>query len=207
MKRIMLISGLLVLATLAAGGVAVAQHGDPPRYVGLAPVFGVTISVESTGGEVYHDNASNGTSGTSCTTTTADDGTTDDAKECYNDRTQLRNKNVSAAEGGAANCALAPGQNVNNQVVFDGVWLDECGAPSDAKGRVYTGVAVAGAGNGGLAAGGDATTQSGCVQAFGEDDTAGNSIKMVTDSLQSAGGTPHSGTDDDADVALCGDVM
>lgn len=209
LKRIVSVSGLLAIATVAAGGIALAQHGSPPQYISVDTVVGITFSVESAGGEVYHDNASAGTSGTQCTATTGDDGATDDTRECYHDRNQLKDKDTGADEGGNATCTLVPGTNLGpNQIVFDGVFLDECGPPAggNTTGRAYTGVAVAGVGNGGLAAGGNAGARSGCVQAFGEDDTSGNYIKMGTDRLQSAGGTPHSGSDDDSDVSLCGDL-
>lgn len=207
-KRVLVVAALGAAAVLAIGGLAFAQHGAPPYYFDVAGTA-LTISVESTHGGVWHDNSSPGTSGTTCTSAGADDGTGDDTTECWNSREQLKAKNVGSAEGGAATCALVPGQNVGpNQVVFDGVWLDDCDAPNDNRGRAYTGVAVAGAGNGSLAAGGDADARTGCVQAFGEDDTPGNVIKTTTDALQNAqpGAPQHTGSDDDTDVGICGDA-
>jgi hypothetical protein len=204
-KRLVVVSGVVAAAVLAIGSVALAQHGSPPTYVD-AGGFTLSMGVETTNGQVYHDNNTAGRSGQTCSSATADDGAGDNSTECWNSREQLKTKNVGPNEGGAVACPLVPAQNVGpNQVVFDGVWLDDCDAPDDQRGRAYTGVAVAGAGNGGLAAGGDVPSQSGCVQAFGEDDTPGNLIKTTTDTLQSAGGTPHGGSDDDTDVTICGD--
>lgn len=206
-KRMFVVLGVVAALVLAVAGLASAQHGSPPTYVDAAG-FTLSFGVESTNGQVYHDNGASGRSGTTCSTAGADDGTTDDATECWNSRDQLKSKNVGAGEGGAVTCALVPGANAGpNQVVFDGVLLDDCDAPDDARGRAYTGVAVAGVGNGSVAAGGDVATQSGCVQAFGEDDTPGNLIKTTTDTLQNAppGAPQHGGSDDDTDVTICAD--
>lgn len=206
-RRLVLVASVAMLM-LALGGAAFGQHGAGPTYIDGGG-FTLSIGVETTNGQVYHDNGTAGRSGQTCGSAVADDGAGDDTTECWNAREQLKSKNVGSGEGGAANCALVTGQNFGpNQVVFDGVWLDDCDAevPADTRGRAYTGVAVAGAGNGGLAAGGDASAQSGCVQAFGEDDTSGNLIKSATDTLQNAAAPgSHGGTDDDTDVTICGD--
>lgn len=197
--------GLMLVGIVASGAWAQHAPGSGPQGFGLTPVFRGTFSVETGNGEVYHQNSQE-TGGTSCTASATDDAGSDNGRECYNSRDQLKAKNITAAEGGAATCQLAPGASQAG-VVFDGVWVDQC-TPSDTRGRVYTGVAVAGAGNGGVGAGGDAATQSGCVQAVGEDDTSGNFIKLVTDSAQNAQSPgSHTGSDDDSDVSLCGDVL
>jgi hypothetical protein len=207
-KRAVLIASLIATFAFAFGGLAWAQHGAPPSYFDIGGTA-LTIGVETTSGQVYHDGSSSGVSGQKCTTAGADDGATDDTTECWNSREQLKSKDVGAAEGGPVACALVPSQNVgSNQVVFDGVWLDDCDAPNDNRGRAYTGVSVAGAGNGSVATGGDADGKSGCVQAFGEDDTPGNLIKTTTDAAQNAADPsyPHGGTDDDTDLTVCGDA-
>lgn len=214
MTRRLLIVVAAVAGLLTAGGLARANHTRPPDYVDAGPVT-LSISTESKAGDIYHDRNTAGRSGTKCTGSPSDDGTGDSTGECFNDRNQLKSKDVTAEEGTAAGCRRVQDASVAPILTFDGVWFnrtpqgtvpDGCGDPTTggAKGRVYTGMHAAGVGSLGVAAGGDLAS-GGCVQAFAEDDTPGNVVSGTISQAQSAAGTAHSAVDDDTDTAVCFD--
>lgn len=204
----------IALVVLAIGSVAGASHSTPPSYLD-APGLTITVTTESTAGEVYHDRNTSGRSGTTCTSATGDDAG-DNARECWNDRNQLKGKDVTGEEGTAAGCQRIAGASASG-VTWDGVWFnrtppgsipDACGDPTTggAKGRAYTGAAVAGAGSAGAAGGGDLAS-GGCVQAFAEDDTSGNVVSGAYNQAQTLSGSPHAGGDDDTDTGVCFDYL
>jgi hypothetical protein len=214
-RKGVLIGLLLVVASIAATGIALAGHGAPPTYVQApSPIpLSFTVSQESDGGQVYHDNGSAGTSGTACTASATDDTGVDNTGECWNNRTDLRSKDVTAAEGGAANCALVPGQSAGG-VIFDGVYVastaTNCISPGTA-GRVYTGALIPMTGSAGVAAGGNAATQGGCAQVFVEGDAPiGTAIAGVVNTVLSTvnpASHPPGSTDNDTDATICGDAV
>ncbi|HEX9695921.1 MAG TPA: hypothetical protein VGB64_06365 [Actinomycetota bacterium] len=203
------------LAVAAPAGWALASHSAPPTYID-APGATITVTSESSGGEVYHDRNTGGRSGTTCTAAATDDPG-DNTRECWNDRSQLRDKNVTNDEGTAASCRRIQGQSVPGVATWDGVWFnrtppgaipDACGDPTTggAKGRVYTGAAIGSVGSAGVAAGGDLAS-GGCVQGFAEDDTTGNVVSSAYTQAQAAAGQPHTGGDDDTDLGICFDYL
>lgn len=209
--RLLIVAAITGLLT--AGGLAHANHTRPPDYVDAGPLT-LSISTESKAGDIYHDRNTAGRAGTKCTASTTDDGTGDSTGECFNDRNQLKAKDVTAEEGTAANCRRVQDASAA-PVTFDGVWFnrtpqgtvpDGCGDPTTggAKGRVYTGMHLAGVGSLGVAGGGDLAS-GGCVQAFAEDDTSGNVISGTISQAQTAAGNAHSAVDDDTDAAVCFD--
>lgn len=202
------------VAIVAFAGVAGASHSAPPTYLD-APGATITVTSESSSGEVYHDRNTSGRSGTTCSSAAADDPS-DNSRECWNDRNQLKGKDVTSEEGTAAGCRRIQGVSAS-PITWDGVWFnrtppgsipDSCGDPTTggAKGRVYTGAAVAGVGSMGAAGGGDLAS-GGCVQAFAEDDTSGNVVAGAYNQAQTASGSPHAGGDDDTDVGTCFDYL
>lgn len=192
------------IAVLVAGAAARAEHVTDPRCADPV-VVRICNSVESENGDRYHPNAS-GTGGQTCSAADAnadpDADDTDHAGECFNRREQLKDKDTGAGEGGDAICRRADPQNLG-AVSWDGLFTD-CGDPanaSDTSRRVYTGVAVQSVGSGGVAAGGN--TSGGCLHTLGQDDTQGNQIATTTNLLQTLGGAPHGGSDDETDVITC----
>ncbi|HVL89383.1 MAG TPA: hypothetical protein VM841_04015 [Actinomycetota bacterium] len=203
------------LAVAAPAGGTFASHAQPPQYVD-APGVTITITSESSGDEVYHDRNTAGRSGTKCTAAGSDDPN-DNARECWNDRSQLRDKDVTNDQGTPASCRRIQGQTVPGVATWDGVWFnrtpsgtipDTCGDPTTggAKGRVYTGAAATSVGSAGVAGGGDLVS-GGCVQGFVEDDTPGNLVSSAVTQAQVLAGQPHSGGDDDTDAGVCFDYL
>lgn len=205
----------MALAAAVPAGTAFASHSTPPSYID-APGVTVTTTTESSSGEIYHDRNSAGRSGTACTAAGADDAG-DNARECWNDRSQLQGKDVGSDEGTPASCRRIQGHSVPGVATWDGVWFnrtppgsvpDACGDPTTggAKGRAYTGAGISGVGSAGAAGGGD-LAGGGCVQGFAEDDTQGNVISGAYTQVQMASGQPHSGADDDTDAGVCFDYL
>ena len=208
------IGAAITVVVVAFAGVAGASHSTPPTFLD-APGVTLTVTTESTSGDVYHDRNSSGRSGTTCTAAPADDPS-DNSRECWNDRGQLKGKDVTGEEGTAAGCQRIQGVSAA-PVTWDGVWFnrtppgsipDACGDPTTggAKGRVYTGAAVGGAGSAGAAGGGNLAS-GGCVQVFAEDDTPGNVVAGAYNQAQTASGSPHGGGDDDTDIGTCFDYL
>lgn len=206
---------VVAIAVAAPSGWAFASHSAPPSYVD-APGITISVTSESSGGEVYHDRNTAGRNGTKCTSASGDDQN-DNAGECWNDRTQLQGKDVGNDEGTPAGCRRIQGAGQPGVATWDGVWFnrtnpgtipDACGDPTTggAKGRVYTGAGISGVGSFGAAGGGDLAS-GGCVQGFAEDDTAGNVVSGAYRQAQALTGSPHAGGDDDTDVGVCFDYL
>lgn len=190
-KRILLAAVLAGLLT--AGGSVLAQHEQGAgevacvgeRHGGRCDVVWATYSVESR-------NADRGT-------TNCPKGTTS-KPECYRD---YRDSRDSEAEWGPGATEQRIGETSAGPVTFGGLYDSGIGQPS---GRLWTGVAVAGLGQGSVAAGGaidaEDRTVYGCLIFYGADDTDGHVIATQTNALQG-----HDNDDFDTDVSFCGVLL
>lgn len=223
-RKVALIALLLAIASVAATGVALAGHDGPPTWSqSTAPAvpIALTVTSETDAGQTYHDGSGAGIAGTQCTdananTSTGDDGASDNIQECYDSRDDLKTKDAGAGEGIVAGTIMCNRTGAVNQagVVFDGVWTSQAGPTCSSvpplggtTGRAYTGAYIPQLGEVGAAAGGNATTQSGCVQLFLEGDGAiGNVVADFVSAALHQSTTPPN-NDNDTDLAICGDAF
>lgn len=214
---------LLAGMALSVVGFAVARADTtPPQRVQVGPVV-VVISANTEGKTCNASNVCTGTDDQYHQSPTRthgcgngqpnDDGEgLGERRDCWTKRDQL--KSAPADEGGTVTCYHVPASPAGLPVTFDGVMSNGptnpatglCGTPDgQPQGRLYTGVGVAGVGEGSAAAGGS-LANGGCVQAFGYDGTPGHVIARtinIVAEFPSDHDLVTTNQDDEADVTAC----